>query len=75
MPGPPLEGLELAECGGGGIEALRMRVFFPKRPQSWEPRPAAASRRDGQENNLAGCEVPWRQGPVERPEQAPGCPR
>lgn len=69
MPGPPSEGLELAERGGGGrVEALRMTVFFPKRPQSWETRPAAACRRDGQDKGQAGCEVPWRQ-----PEPAPGC--
>lgn len=42
MPGPPSEGLELAEVGRGGevFEVLRMRVFFPKRPQSWETRPS-----------------------------------
>lgn len=46
-----------------------MRVFFPKRPQSWDTRLAAASRRDRQKSP-AGCEVPRRWL-----EQAPGCPR
>lgn len=66
MSRPPSEGLELAGegrvCvwrGGGGVfEALQMRVFFPKRPQSWETRPAAGragEEPDGMRSSVAAA--------------------
>lgn len=64
------EGLLQAEARAReGVGAHWMRVFFPKRPQSWDTRLAAESLRDGQKS-LAGCKVPWRWL-----EQALGCSR